>query len=199
MKVPSAMGTKPSVRMLIASPNAQAPAMWVMALAGPWAMQMRPHEMLSTAIDEPVTKAPAIASAVIWALAARRMDAVEIAPATAATKVVLTLHIDEVCRLAATASARNTMALAVSMTMNDSWANSGACARSSPFRSASTKYRESPNIARSIQVQKKLAPTIASQEEEPLRALKFITPFPQRRSIEPQHHIMMRDRRFPKL
>ena len=32
-------------------------------------------------------------------------------------------------------------------------------------------------MARSIHDQKKLAPTMASQEDDPLRALKFIAPF----------------------
>ena len=94
----------------------------------------------------------------------------------AAVAVSFTLHTDEPPLRARAAHAANTATLAASMTMNEVWASSSAGPRL-PSEGASAKYRESPNMARSIHDQKKLAPTMASHEEEPLKALKFIAPF----------------------
>ena len=190
MNAPSARGTSPSVSTLIARPSAQAPEMCVIALAGPWAMQMRPHVTLITAMAAPETSAPASAAATHPALAASRMTTLPAAPIAAAATVGFTYQTEDPRRFAPATSARNTTALAASMTMNDIWAMSLIEAESRSSPAASTKYSESPNMARSIHVQKKLAPTIASQEDDPLNALKFMSPFLRERITELRHHSM---------
>ena len=175
-KTPSAKGTSPSVRTLTTSPSAQAPEMCVIAFAGPCATQTRPHDTLKTAMAQPEANAPATVGTVAPRLEATKTATLPAKPSAAAVAVSFTLHTDEPPLRARAAHAANTATLAASMTMNVVWASSSAGPRL-PSEGASAKYRESPNMARSIHDQKKLAPTMASHEEEPFKALKFIAPF----------------------